>query len=157
MSARQLVIGIAAASVEDAIAQGRAGLMLGCPSFLLAPPFYFKNPGDEGLFTEHAEVVPTHVGLASPVELGQVANDLALDLNSLYGTKEAGAYPLVLATYEIVCSAGYDAETAAAVKSFLTVAANDGQAGLSDAGYVPLPEQFKERLLTSIEAIGSTA
>lgn len=82
-------------------------------------------------------------------------NDLTLDLASLYGTKEAGAYPLVLATYEIVCSAGYDAETAAAVKSFLTIAANDGQSGLSAAGYVPLPEQFKERLLTSIDAIGS--
>ena len=46
-------------------------------------------------------------------------NDLALDLNSLYGTQEAGAYPLVLATYEIVCSKGYDADTAGAVKSFL--------------------------------------
>lgn len=84
-------------------------------------------------------------------------NDLTLDLASLYGTQEAGAYPLVLATYEIVCSNGYDAETAAAVKSFLTVAANDGQSGLSAAGYVPLPENFKERLLTSIDAIGSTA
>ena len=75
-------------------------------------------------------------------------NDLALDLGSLYGTKEAGAYPLVLATYEIVCSKGYDADTAAAVKSFLTVAANEGQADLSAAGYVPLPDTFKERLLT---------
>ncbi|MDG4665559.1 phosphate ABC transporter substrate-binding protein PstS [Mycobacterium sp. 236(2023)] len=84
-------------------------------------------------------------------------NDLALDLASLYGTQESGAYPLVLATYEIVCSNGYDAETAQAVKSFLTVAANDGQSGLSAAGYVPLPEKFKERLLTSIDAIGSTA
>ncbi len=84
-------------------------------------------------------------------------NDLTLDLASLYGTQEAGAYPLVLATYEIVCSKGYDAETAEAVKSFLTIAANDGQSGLSAAGYVPLPEKFKERLLTSIEAIGSTA
>ena len=46
----QMVIGIASASVEDAIAQGRAGLRLGCPSFLLAPPFYFKGVGDEGLF-----------------------------------------------------------------------------------------------------------
>ncbi|RAV08587.1 phosphate ABC transporter substrate-binding protein PstS [Mycolicibacterium sp. GF69] len=80
-------------------------------------------------------------------------NDLTLDLNSLYGTKEAGAYPLVLATYEIVCSKGYDAETTAAVKSFLTVAANEGQQNLSPAGYVPLPDRFKERLLTSIEAI----
>jgi 4-hydroxy-tetrahydrodipicolinate synthase len=53
----QLVVGIAAASVEDAIAQGRTGLMLGCPSFLLAPPFYFKNPGDEGLFDWIAAVL----------------------------------------------------------------------------------------------------
>ena len=84
-------------------------------------------------------------------------NDLALNLDSIYGTTEEGAYPLVLATYEIVCSNGYDAETAEAVKSFLTVAANDGQANLSSAGYVPLPDAFKERLLTSIDAIGSTA
>ncbi|MCX7365042.1 MAG: dihydrodipicolinate synthase family protein [Alphaproteobacteria bacterium] len=53
----QLVIGIAASSVEDAIAQGRAGLMLGCPSFLLAPPFYFKGAGDEGLFDWLAAVL----------------------------------------------------------------------------------------------------
>lgn len=80
-------------------------------------------------------------------------NDLVLDLKSIYGTTEAGAYPLVLATYEIVCSKGYDADTAAAVKSFLTVAANDGQAGLSTAGYSPLPEAFKQRLLTAVAAI----
>jgi phosphate transport system substrate-binding protein len=80
-------------------------------------------------------------------------NDLTLDLNSLYATKEAGAYPLMLATYEIVCSKGYDADTTAAVKSFLTVSANDGQAGLAAAGYVPLPDKFKERLLTSVDAI----
>ena len=55
--ATQLVVGIAAASVEDAIAQGRAGLMLGCPSFLLAPPFYFKGAGDEGLFDWFAAVL----------------------------------------------------------------------------------------------------
>jgi phosphate transport system substrate-binding protein len=80
-------------------------------------------------------------------------NDLAVDLNSLYGTKEAGAYPLVLATYEIVCSKGYDADTAAAVKSFLTVSANQGQQNLSAAGYIPLPDAFKERLTKSIDAI----
>ncbi len=80
-------------------------------------------------------------------------NDLVLDLNSLYATNAPGAYPLVLATYEIVCSEGYDADTAAAVKSFLTVAANDGQAGLPAAGYVPLPDAFKQRLLTAVNAI----
>jgi phosphate transport system substrate-binding protein len=80
-------------------------------------------------------------------------NDLTLDLNALYASKEAGSYPLMLATYEIVCSKGYDADTAAAVKSFLTVSANQGQANLSAAGYVPLPDSFKERLLKSVDAI----
>jgi phosphate transport system substrate-binding protein len=80
-------------------------------------------------------------------------NDLSLDLDALYASKEAGSYPLMLATYEIVCSKGYDADTAAAVKSFLTVSANQGQANLSAAGYVPLPDAFKERLLKSVDAI----
>ena len=47
----------------------------------------------------------------------------------------------------------YDADTAAAVKSFLTVSANQGQANLSATGYVPLPDSFKERLLKSVDAI----
>ena len=80
-------------------------------------------------------------------------NDLALDLNSLYGTKAAGAYPLVLATYEIVCSKGYDADTSAAVKSFMKVSANQGQGGLPAAGYIALPDAFKQRLLKSVDAI----
>jgi phosphate transport system substrate-binding protein len=79
--------------------------------------------------------------------------DLALDLDALYASKDAGSYPLMLATYEIVCSKGYDADTAAAVKSFLTVSANQGQATLSQAGFVPLPDSFKERLLKSVDAI----
>jgi phosphate transport system substrate-binding protein len=79
--------------------------------------------------------------------------DLTLDLDALYASKEAGSYPLMLATYEIVCSKGYDPDTAAGVKSFLTVAANQGQANLSAAGYVPLPDAFKERLLKSVDGI----
>lgn len=54
---RQLVVGIAASSVADAIAQARAGLRVGCPSFLLAPPFYFKGVADEGLFDWFAAVL----------------------------------------------------------------------------------------------------
>ncbi|MFN8053762.1 phosphate ABC transporter substrate-binding protein PstS [Gordonia sp. (in: high G+C Gram-positive bacteria)] len=86
-------------------------------------------------------------------KISGTGNDLVLDLNSLYGTTEPGAYPLVLATYNIVCSKGYDADTAGAVRSFLTVAANQGQANLAAAGYVPLPDQFKERLITAVAAI----
>jgi phosphate transport system substrate-binding protein len=80
-------------------------------------------------------------------------NDLVLDLNPMYTSQQQGAYPLVLATYEIVCSRGYDPDTAAAVRSFLTVAANNGQTGLKSAGYVPLPDKVKERLVTAINAV----
>ncbi|WP_434085073.1 phosphate ABC transporter substrate-binding protein PstS [Mycobacterium paraterrae] len=80
-------------------------------------------------------------------------DDLELNLKSIYRTREAGAYPLVMATYEIVCSRGYQAATSAAVRSLLTVAADNAQEGLSGAGYVPLPDKFKKRLLTAIGAI----
>jgi phosphate transport system substrate-binding protein len=80
-------------------------------------------------------------------------NDLVLDLYSVYGTHEPNAYPFVLATYEIVCSAGYDADTATAIKSFLNLAASEDQSGLASGGYVPLPDKIKERLITAINAM----
>lgn len=81
-------------------------------------------------------------------------NNLVLDLDSIYGTTQGGAYPLILATYELVCSNGYPPDVAQAMKAFLTVAATDGQANLSEAGYAPLPDTFKQRLLTAVSAIG---
>ena len=81
------------------------------------------------------------------------SNDMRLDLKSLYGTRQPAAYPLVLVTYEIVCSKGYDPDTSAAVKSFLKTAATGGQDGLSDVGYVRLPDEFKRRLIAAIDAI----
>lgn len=80
-------------------------------------------------------------------------NDLVLDLNAMYATKEPGAYPLVLATYEIVCSKGYAPDASSAIKSFLTTAADNGQTGLSAAGYVPLPDKVKTRLVAAINAM----
>ena len=80
--------------------------------------------------------------------------NLALDLNQTYASNEPGAYPLILATYEIVCSNGYPADTAEGIKSFLTSAVNEGQQGLEELGYVPLPETFKEKVVSSIDAIG---
>jgi phosphate ABC transporter phosphate-binding protein len=80
-------------------------------------------------------------------------NDLVLDLNPMYAAQQPDTYPLVLATYEIVCSKGYAPDTSSAIKSFLGVAATNGQAGLTSAGYVPLPDKVKERLVTAINAI----
>ncbi|MCP3799137.1 phosphate ABC transporter substrate-binding protein PstS [Allokutzneria sp. A3M-2-11 16] len=98
----------------------------------------------------------TSASAAKAIDGAQVkgtGNDLVLDLNSIYGTKAAGAYPLLLATYEVVCSKGYDADTTRAVKAFLTVAANASASELEAAGYVALPETFKKKLTTAVSAI----
>lgn len=107
-----------------------------------------SGPGAVAATDDAARTAIESAGFVSPD-----SNDLRIDLSSIYGSTAPNAYPLVLVTYEIVCSAGYEPATAAAVRSFLTAAAGDGQAGLSAAGYVPLPEKFKQRLVTAVGAI----
>ncbi|HKN54508.1 MAG TPA: substrate-binding domain-containing protein [Amycolatopsis sp.] len=80
-------------------------------------------------------------------------NDLALDLNGIYSSNVAGAYPLLLVTYEIVCSKYSDAQVSQAVKAFLTVAATYGEAPLSAKGNVPLAQSLQTKVLAAIKAI----
>jgi phosphate transport system substrate-binding protein len=81
-------------------------------------------------------------------------NDLTLDTVSFYKPTQPGAYPIVLATYEIVCSKYPDAQVGTAVKAFLEATIGAGQNGLADNGYVPIPESFKSRLSAAVNAIG---
>jgi phosphate transport system substrate-binding protein len=80
-------------------------------------------------------------------------NDLALDTISFYRPNQTGAYPIVLATYEIVCSKYHDSQVGTAVKAFLQSAIGAGQNDLTEHGYIPVPAAFKSRLLTAIDAI----
>jgi phosphate transport system substrate-binding protein len=80
-------------------------------------------------------------------------NDLVLDTESFYKPTEAGAYPIVLATYEIVCSKYADADTGKAVKAFLESTLSGGQDGLADNGYIPVPDKFLGKLETAVKAI----
>jgi phosphate transport system substrate-binding protein len=87
------------------------------------------------------------------VKIKGQGNDLVLDTSSFYKPTAAGAYPIILPTYEVVCSKYPDAEVAPAVKAFLTVATTDGQKGLEEAGYIPVPDTFKAKLTEAINAI----
>jgi phosphate transport system substrate-binding protein len=80
-------------------------------------------------------------------------NDLVLDTMSFYKPTQPGAYPIVLATYEIVCSKYPDPAVGTAVKAFLQATIGPGQNGLADNGYIPIPDAFKPRLSTAINAI----
>lgn len=80
-------------------------------------------------------------------------NDLVLDTSTFYKPTQAGSYPIVLATYEVVCSKYADADTGTAVKAFLQSAVGPGQKGLADNGYVPVPADFLTKLTTAISAV----
>ena len=79
-------------------------------------------------------------------------NDLALKLD--YATKEAGAYPINLVTYEIVCSKGKDAEKQKNIKAFLKFFASpEAQKIIEEVGYAPLPPEVETKVEAAIEAI----
>jgi phosphate transport system substrate-binding protein len=79
--------------------------------------------------------------------------DLTLKLD--YATKTAGAYPLILVTYEIVCSKYSDPRIAGLVKSFLGYTAGAGQDSLKDLGYAPLPDTIRTKVQSAVASISS--
>jgi len=87
------------------------------------------------------------------VKIKGEGNDLVLDTSSFYTPSDVGAYPIVLGTYSVVCSKYPDADVAPAVKAFLTVALGKGQEGLTDNGYIPVPDSFKAKLTAAVNAI----
>ena len=96
-----------------------------------------------------AESAGKAVEAAKPAGTG---NDLRLKLD--YATKTPGVYPIVLVTYEIVCSKGLDSSKLPVLKSFLTyLAAADTQKKLADIGYATLPDSVLTKVNTAIGAL----
>ena len=99
------------------------------------------------------ELTSESVGKAvATAEQTGTGNDLALKLD--YATKEPGAYPINLVTYEIVCSKGKDAEKQKNIKAFLKYfASEDAQKVIEEIGYAPLPAEVQTKVEAAIEAI----
>jgi phosphate transport system substrate-binding protein len=95
------------------------------------------------------DTVARAVSVAKQVGVG---NDVKLKLD--YATKEAGAYPILLVTYEIVCSKGKDPAKAKLLSGFLkSFAAADMQTKLEGIGYAPLPAEVQAKVNTAIAAL----
>lgn len=100
-----------------------------------------------------ADTVAKAIEAAKPTDKD---GDVTLKID--YGLKDAGAYPAILATYQITCTQGLSAEQAALVKGFLTYQASDaGQAEIEKAGYVPLPDTLKKTVQDAIAGLGKTS
>ena len=85
--------------------------------------------------------------------IGQ-GNDLVLDTASFYKPTQPRAYPIVLTTYEIVCSNYPDPQVGRAVRAFLQAAIGQTpQNGMAHNGYIPIPAGFLPRLSKAVNAI----
>jgi phosphate transport system substrate-binding protein len=80
-------------------------------------------------------------------------NDLVLDLSKVYAATAAGTYPILLASYEIVCSTYRDGGVAEAVKAFMQSTVTVGQQGLASLGYIPLPSGFQTKVAAAVSKI----
>lgn len=110
------------------------------------------TPADADGVTLDAETAGKTIDSAKLKNEG--TNDLVIDTSSFYVPESEGAYPILMPTYEIVCSQYKDAETAEAVKSFLNIAVSeDVQGQLEDEGYIPVPDAFRDKLTEAISAI----
>lgn len=79
-------------------------------------------------------------------------SDLALELDPTIA--QAGAYPIVLVTYEITCTAGLPADDAAVVKPFLQYASSaEGQGILEGIGYVPITGELLTKVQATVDSI----
>lgn len=79
--------------------------------------------------------------------------DLVVDTASFYHASEPGSYPIVMATYEIVCSKYPEAQTGTAVKAFLQSTTGAGQNGLREQGYIRIPHALKSKLMEAVNSI----
>lgn len=124
-------------------------------------------------YVEHSHAADSGLGIANidfgngPTELNEESvgaaleamefttegNDMVVDSDALF-TSDAG-YPLILTTYEIVCSGGYSEDEANLVKDFLMTALAYQDEGLSEAGHIPVTGGHYDRLVEAVEAINS--
>jgi phosphate transport system substrate-binding protein len=80
-------------------------------------------------------------------------NNLVLDLSSFYNPSQDDVYPIVMATYEIVCSKYPDPQVGLAVKAALQATLGPGQIDLDKNGYIPLPPDFQAKVSSAVNAI----
>ena len=97
--------------------------------------------------------VDTVTASISDIRIKGEGNDLVLDLSGLYEPTRRASYPIILATYEVVCSHYPDPQTAEAIRTFLEVALTSGQHGLTEIGYVPVTPSIAGRLTAAIAAM----
>lgn len=92
----RIYAGVTATAVADAVEQALLALDAGACGLLLAPPFYFKDPGDEGLYAWFSRAIEGMGATARGVILYNIPGQTAVPLSvELVGRLKA-AFPGVV-------------------------------------------------------------
>jgi 4-hydroxy-tetrahydrodipicolinate synthase len=98
----QVIGGVTASSVGDAIAQARLVIDKGCRAALVAPPFYFKDVTEDGLYSwfsrfcealeERIDVILYHIpsATATPLSVSLISRLRESFPNTIKGVKDSG-------------------------------------------------------------------
>jgi 4-hydroxy-tetrahydrodipicolinate synthase len=94
---RDVVVCVAASSVDETLVQARMAAEFGSRNLLLPPPFYFKGVSDEGLFAWFVQILDKLGGAAGGVLLYNIPSvtQVALSVELIGRLKEA--FPGVIA------------------------------------------------------------
>ncbi|MHC1550939.1 dihydrodipicolinate synthase family protein [Phyllobacterium sp. K27] len=93
----QIVVGVMANSYIDAALQSREALDAGCRNVLLAPPSYFKNISDDGLFDWFSAVFAEIGSSARGVILYNIPSVTAVEISVDLVSRLREAFPAVIA------------------------------------------------------------
>jgi phosphate transport system substrate-binding protein len=89
----------------------------------------------------------------APVTVVGKGNDLTLDMTPAFTPSAKFGYPILLASYAVVCSKYPDPEVGKAVKTFLQSTVTNGQTGLNKSGYIPLPPGLQAKVAAAVDTI----
>jgi len=80
-------------------------------------------------------------------------HNMVVDSEALFSSNNEGAYPLILTTYNIVCSKGYDEETSKLVKSFFTTVLDHQDDQLAEQGFIPVEGAHLGKLKAAVATL----
>jgi phosphate transport system substrate-binding protein len=100
-------------------------------------------------------LTPANAGTAlQAASQSGAGNDLALKLD--YGLSTPNAYPIILVTYEVVCSKGMDATRTALLKNFFSwTASAAGQQAIGEIGYGTLPADLAAKVVAALNSVSA--
>jgi 4-hydroxy-tetrahydrodipicolinate synthase len=96
-ASEQLYVGVAAASLQDALDQARMGYDAGAKGLLVAPPFYFKGVSDDGLFSWFSQFITRLGASAKGIILYHIPSVTAVDISVALVDRLKRAFPGIIA------------------------------------------------------------